>query len=302
VPAVPDAPTPNEPSKPSLLRKVLRWTVFATVGLLVALLAMLLVRPELLLFYPSSKVAHTPDEMGWAHDRVEIETEDGETIVGWFLPASPGPVDRPWVVLYCHGNGGNIGDRLPLLAGLRELGLAVLIFDYRGYGESSGRASVDGTRLDVIAAWRHLVDERGYDPSEIVLWGRSLGGAVAIDQAARLTTTGMPPAALVVESTFTSTVDIGRELYPWLPVGLFARKIDYPSLELIATVQTPVLIGHSQEDELIPYAHGLRLREAAEAGAATRVQFIELAGGHNEGFLGEVWYLERVTGFLLGRE
>jgi fermentation-respiration switch protein FrsA (DUF1100 family) len=112
----------------------------------------------------------------------------------------------------------------------------------------------------------------------------------------------MPPAALVVESTFTSTVDIGRELYPWLPVRLFARKIDYPSLELIATVQAPVLMGHSQEDELIPHAHGLRLREAAEAGVATHVEFIELAGGHNDGFLAQVWYLERVADFLRGRE
>jgi fermentation-respiration switch protein FrsA (DUF1100 family) len=299
-----DALAELEPKqKPSLLRKVLRWTVFATVGMLVALLGLLLVRPETLLFYPSSKVAHTPDELGWPYERLTLTTEDGETITGWFLPANPGgAVERPWVVLYCHGNGGNIGDRLPILAGLRELGLAVLIFDYRGYGESSGRATVDGTRLDVIAAWRHLVDERGYDPSEIVLWGRSLGGAVAIDQAARLTQAGMPPAALIIESTFTSTVDIGRELYPWLPVKLFARKIDYPSSELLATVEAPVLIAHSREDELIPYEHGLRLREVAENGAPTKVGFIDLAGGHNEGFLGEVWYTERVAAFLLGRE
>jgi fermentation-respiration switch protein FrsA (DUF1100 family) len=290
--------------KPSLLRTILRWTVLATAGLFVALLVMLIARPEVLLFYPSSKVAHTPDEIGWEYERVEITTEDGETIVGWFLPASPGGVvERRWVVLYCHGNGGNIGDRLHILDGLRALGLAVLIFDYRGYGESSGRATVDGTRLDVIAAWRHLVDVRGFDPSEIVLWGRSLGGAVAIDQAARLTAAGMPPAALVLESTFTSTVEIGRELYPWLPVQLFASRIEYPSLELITKVQAPILIAHSQEDELIPYAHGLRLRDAAQAGgAAPRVVFIDIAGGHNDGYLGEVWYLERVASFLLGRE
>ena len=94
-------------------------------------------------------------------------------------------------------------------------------------------------------------------------------------------------------------MDIGGELYPWLPVGWFARKIDYPSLELIGRIDAPVLLAHSQEDELIPYAHGLRLREAAQAGRAKRVEFIELTGGHNEGFLAEVWYLERVAGFLL---
>jgi uncharacterized protein len=117
-----------------------------------------------------------------------------------------------------------------------------------------------------------------------------------------LTAAGMPPAALIVESTFTSTVDIGRELYPWLPVKWFAGQIDYPSIELIAKVRAPILIGHSQEDELIPHAHGLRLHEAAQAGAATRVEFIELTGGHNEGYLGEVWYRERVAEFLLRRE
>jgi fermentation-respiration switch protein FrsA (DUF1100 family) len=301
--ATADASAELEPKqKPSLLRKVLRWTVLGTVGLLVTLLGLLLVRPEMLLFYPSSKIAHTPDENGWSYERIELTTEDGQTIVGWFLPSPGATGEPPWVVLYCHGNGGNIGDRLHILAGLRALGLAVLIFDYRGYGESSGRPTVDGTRLDVIAAWRHLVDDRGYDPSTIVLWGRSLGGAVAIDQAARLTAAGMPPAALVVESSFTSTVDIGRELYPWLPVKLFARKIDYPSIELITTVDAPVLIAHSKEDELIPYEHGLRLRDAAQTGVAPRVGFIELTGGHNEGYLGEVWYLERVAAFLLGRE
>jgi fermentation-respiration switch protein FrsA (DUF1100 family) len=297
-----DAPEPAT-KKPSLLRNVLRWTLLSTVGLLAALLGFLFVRPEALLFYPSSNVAHTPDELGWKYERLELTTDDGETIVAWYLPAQPGgAVDRRWAVIYCHGNGGNIGDRMATLAGMRELGLSVLIFDYRGYGESSGRPTVEGTRLDVQAAWRELVEVRGFAPGEIVLWGRSLGGAVAIDQAARMSEAGTPPAALIAESTFTSTVDIGRELYPWLPVGWFARKIDYPSVELIEKVDAPVLLAHSQEDELIPYAHGLQLLEAARGGMPTLVEFIDLAGGHNEGYLAEVWYLERVAGFLRGYE
>lgn len=277
----------EEPSPaPSLMRKFVRFALLASIGLVLALLVLVLARPEMLLFFPSKVLANTPDEAGWDHERVELETEDGETIVGWMVPAEPGGAleGLGWVVLYCHGNGGNIGDRMSVLAGLRELGLAVLIFDYRGYGESSGRATVNGTRLDVIAAWRHLVEVRGYAPDEVVLWGRSLGGAVAIDQAARATRVEMPPAALVVESSFTSTVDIGEELYPWLPIKLFARKIDYPSRELIAEVDAPILLAHSPDDELIPASHGQRLREAAEASGAV-VRFIELAGGHNEGHL-----------------
>lgn len=290
-----------EPQRPpSLLRKVLRWAVLATVGLVLGLVALLLMRPESLLFYPSPHVSSTPDEIGWSYERIEITTEDGQKLAGWFLPAEPGgALERlPWVVLYCHGNGGNIGGRIGVLSGLRSLGLAVLIFDYRGYGESTGRATVDGTRLDVLAAWRYLVDEREYDPSEIVMWGRSLGGAVAIDQAARVSVAGMPPAALVVESSFTSTMDLGKELYPWLPVGWFERKLDYPSQQLIAKVTAPVLIAHSPDDDLIPAHHGSALQEAAAAGAATRLMFIELAGGHNDGHLAEPRSIPRVTEFL----
>lgn len=285
---------------PSLLRKVLRWAVLATVGLVVGLVALLLLRPESLLFYPSPTVANTPDEIGWDYESVTITTEDGQTLAGWFLPAEPGGAleQLPWVVLYCHGNGGNIGGRVGVLSGLRGLGLAVLMFDYRGYGQSSGRASVDGTRLDVLAAWRYLVDERGYDPSEIVMWGRSLGGAVAIDQAARVSVAGMPPAALVVESSFTSTMDLGKQLYPWLPVGWFERKLNYPSRELIAKVTAPVLVAHSPDDDLIPAEHGSALGEAAEAGVATRLAFIELDGGHNDGHLAEPRFMPRVAAFL----
>ena len=285
---------------PSLLRKLLRWTLLATVGLVLGVIALLLLRPEGLLFYPSPHVASTPAEIGWDYERVEITTEDGQTIVGWYLPAEPGgALERlPWVVLYCHGNGGNIGGRINTLSGLRELGLAVLMFDYRGYGDSTGRPTVDGTRLDVLAAWRYLVDERSYDPGEIVMWGRSLGGAVAIDQAARVSVAGMPPAALVVESSFTSTMDIGKEVYPWLPVGWFQRKLDYPSRELIPKVTAPVLIAHSPADELILAHHGQALVQAAEAGAATRLSFIELDGGHNEGHLTQSRFMPGVTAFL----
>ncbi|WP_146158506.1 alpha/beta hydrolase [Enhygromyxa salina] len=285
---------------PSLLRKVVRWSLLATVGLVLGLIALLLLRPEGLLFYPSPHLGSTPKQIGWDYERVEITTEDGQTLVGWFLPAEPAPgVERPaWVVLYCHGNAGNIGGRINVLSGLRELGLAVLIFDYRGYGESTGRPTVDGTRLDVLATWRYLVDERGYDPSEIVMWGRSLGGAVAIDQAARVSKAGMPPAALIVESSFTSTMDIGKQVYPWLPVGWFERKLDYPSRELIATVNSPVLIAHSSADELIPASHGQALEAAAEAGAATRIAFVELDGGHNDGHLTEPRFIPTVAEFL----
>lgn len=293
---------PDREAEPSLLRKILRWTLLATVGLVLGVVALLLLRPESLLFYPAPHVGATPGDEGWDYEPVELETEDGETITGWYLPgvgADPG-AGPARVALYCHGNGGNIGGRLAVLAGLRELGLAVLIFDYRGYGHSSGRPTVAGTRLDVRAAWRHLVEVRGHDPEEIVIWGRSLGGAVAIDLAAELSEAQTPPAALVVESSFTSTVEIGKAVYPWLPVQWFAAKIDYPSRSLLAKVTAPVLLAHSPDDDLIPASHGAALREIAETGAAARVDFVELDGGHNDGHLTQPRHLDAVAAFLRG--
>ncbi|MCA9686526.1 MAG: alpha/beta hydrolase, partial [Myxococcales bacterium] len=213
--------------QPSLLRKFLRWSLIAAAALFVAFAALLVARPEALLFHPTPIVSRTPDEIGWAYEPVTLTTEDGEQLGAWYLAADPSGAlaDRNAVVLYCHGNAGNIGGRMPALSGLRPLGMSVLIFDYRGYGDSTGRPTVAGTRLDIAAAWEHLLT-RGFAPDHIVLWGRSLGGAIAIDQAARASEAGTPPGALVVESTFTSTLDIGEEVYPWLPVRWLGAKLD----------------------------------------------------------------------------
>jgi uncharacterized protein len=281
--------------RPSLLRKVLRVSSIVTLGLVVALLGLLLARPEALLFRPSPTVDETPAARGLSFDRVEIATADGETLVGWYLPADAG---AEGVILYCHGNAGNIGGRVHLLPELRKLGMAILIFDYRGYGESSGRPTVAGTRLDIEAVWQHLVEQRGHAPGQIVLWGRSLGGAIAIDQAARASEAGTPPRALIVESTFTSTLDLGAELYPWLPVRWFGRKLDYPSRERIARVDAPILIAHSPADDLIPVAHGHALLEAAREGLAPEVAFVQLDGGHNDGHLAQAQHRETVLELL----
>jgi uncharacterized protein len=285
---------------PSLLRKVLRASTLVAVALILALLALMLVRPEALLFRPTKRVADTPESIARDYERVEVTTEDGETLIGWYLPADLDGrfAAEPGVILYCHGNAGNIGDRVHLLPGLLRFGLAVLIFDYRGYGESSGRATVAGTRLDIDAMWNHLIDERGYAPEQIVVWGRSLGGAVAIDQAARLSEANTPVRALVVESSFTSTLDLGAQLYPWLPVRLLGRRLEYRSRERVAVVTAPVLIAHSPDDDLIPMSHGEALFDAAQAGAASKAVFVRLHGGHNDGHLAQGRYAEAVIDLL----
>lgn len=279
-------------TKPSLLRTFLKFSSIAAAALLAVVIGALVVRPEVMIFHPLAGMDHTPAERGWVYEQVEITTADGETLSGWYLPALGG-AEPTGVVLYCHGNAGNIAGRLPAIEGLLALGQAVLIFDYRGFGESSGRATVAGTRLDVEAAWDWLL-ARGYSHDRIIVWGRSIGGAIAIDQAARASEAGTPPAALVVEGSFTSTIDLGHEMYPLLPVGWFGDRIDYPSRDRIGQVDAPILIGHAVDDAMIGIHHGRALHEAC----GTREALIELAGGHNGGSLTQPEFRPRVTAFL----
>lgn len=166
-------------------------------------------------------------------------------------------LDRP-VVLFCHGNGGTTGRMLPVAESLhRGLGADVVFFNYRGYGGSTGIPSEEGVYADAQAVYRWLTEEEGIDPRRIVLVGSSLGGAVALELATRVS-----PPLLVLESTFTSLPDIAARVYPWLPVRAVMRS-QFPNAERIATYKSPVFISHGDQDELVPLEHGQRLFELA---------------------------------------
>lgn len=261
--------------------------VVAVYALLVALLW---ARQESMLFLPSipsRELVATPAALGLEYETVALETADGETLHGWFVPS---PRERA-VLLFFHGNAGNISHRLDSLRIFHTLGLSVLMIDYRGYGRSTGRPSEQGTYEDALAAWRHLVDGRGIEPGRIILFGRSMGGAVATWLAAQ-----HPPGALIIESVFRSVPDLAGEIYPFLPVRLLAR-IDYPVEELLGAVDAPVLIVHSRDDEIIPFSHG----EALHAAAGQQGGLLVLAGDHNTGFLlDEARYRAGLDAFLAG--
>ncbi|HXV44855.1 MAG TPA: alpha/beta hydrolase, partial [Anaerolineae bacterium] len=165
--------------------------------------------------------------------------------------------------------------RLWSLELFHRLGMSVLIIDYRGYGQSEGRPSEQGTYLDAEVAWRYLTVERQLPPNQIILFGESLGGAVA----AWLAQTGSP-GGLILLSTFTSVPDIGAQTYPFLPVRLLAR-VNYNTLARLPEIKCPVLIIHSPDDEVVPYSHSQQLFAAAN----TPKEFLTLRGGHNEGVL-----------------
>lgn len=216
-------------------------------------------------------LVETPAAVGLAYESVQIDTEDGETLRAWWLPHP----DPRGTVLFQHGNAGNISHRLDSLTIFHRLGLNVLIYDYRGYGQSSGSPSESGLYSDARATWQWLVNEAGMSPDRIVLFGRSLGAAVA----ARLATE-VDAAGLIVESSFTSVPDIGAEVYWWLPVRWLAR-IQLATSDHVADAGMPVLVVHSRDDEIIPFSHGQRIYE--QAGQPR--QFLEIEGDHNSGFM-----------------
>lgn len=238
-----------------------------------------------LLYFPTRQVEGTPEQIGLAFESVTLKTVDGIELDGWFVPADSAKA----TVLFCHGNAGNIGDRLEAVAQFHRMGLAAFIFDYRGYGRSTGKPSEQGTYRDAEAAWEYLTVKRRIDPRTVVVLGRSLGGAVAVWLAAQHT-----PGALIVESSFTSLPDVAARHYPYLPVRLLSRY-QYDNQATITSVSAPVLIAHSPDDHLVPYAHG----QALFAAANEPKEFLKLEGSHNEGFLQSArQYEEGLSAFI----
>jgi fermentation-respiration switch protein FrsA (DUF1100 family) len=224
-----------------------------------------------LVYFPEKQLGNTPKDVGLDYMPVNIATGDGETLHGWWVPVS----DAKGTVLFFHGNAGNISHRINYLTMFKRLGYNTLLFDYRGYGRSSGTPSESGTYLDAQAAWRYLIEIQGISPERIVLFGESLGGAVAAWLAVR-----EQPGLLVLASTFTSVPDLAAEIYPFLPVRWISR-FDYNTLESLQSITCPVFIAHSPHDEIIPYRHGQRLFQAAPEPK----QFLLLEGTHNTGFI-----------------
>jgi fermentation-respiration switch protein FrsA (DUF1100 family) len=231
------------------------------------------IRPLLpwIVFRPTREHVRTPEAYGLEFEDVTLVTSDGVKLSGWYVPAP----EARGTLLFFHGNAGNISHRLDSIEIFHYLGLSVFIVDYRGYGKSEGRRSIPGVTEDALSAWRYLTEERGISPDDIVMFGRSVGGAIAM-QLMRYVT----PRALILESTFSSLPEMIR--VPFLvPAVRFIIGDVFNSAEIASELTVPALFFHSPDDGNVPYRLGRRLYEAA-AGEKT---FVEISGGHNEGFL-----------------
>jgi fermentation-respiration switch protein FrsA (DUF1100 family) len=283
------------PSKSDGRRRFIRLAVL-TVVLCATIAVAVVFLEESMIYYPT----RYPDGF-WDTGRLSegfsgtvedhyFTTEDGFRLHGWWSrPGSDEFGTGQMVLLWFHGNAGNLSHRADLMLRLSRLPAQVFIVDYRGYGRSEGRPSEQGLYRDGIAAWRYLVDQRGVRPSQIIIFGKSLGGAVAVDLATRV-----KPAGLIVESSFSSVRDMAAHHFPIVPRVFLRTRMD--SINKIRSVKVPKLHIHSPADEVVPYKLGKRLYEAAPSPK----RFHEVEGaGHNETYIvGGGSYLEAIKSFV----
>lgn len=238
------------------------------------------------IYFPSAIIEFTPADKGLSFEEIFYRTSDGKKINAWFIPAE----EARGTILFCHGNGGNIGHRIDFFEIFNKLKLNVFIFDYRGYGKSPGRPGEEGIYLDAKGAYDYLLGRADIDKGRIILYGESLGGAVAIDLAKKIKVSG-----LIAFGAFTSLCDMGRELYPHLPIKLIVTQ-RYDALSKIKDLTIPKLIIHSRDDEIIPFSQGERLY----AEASSPKEFFEIRGGHNEAaLLNSGKFSQKINDFLV---
>lgn len=223
-----------------------------------------------ILYQRTSSIYRTPDYYQWKYEDIVVQV-DNEMTHGWYIPYEK----SKGVILFSHGNAGNIADRLESVGIFRKLGLSVLVYDYGGYGKSTGKPSEERCCKDALAMWTYLTENKGYSQKNIVLFGRSLGGAVTADLATKIECAGV-----ILESTFLSTVDVARDVFSWFPER-FTKGNDFCTKRKLKKIKSPVLVIHSPKDTVIKYYHGQKIFDLLEC----EKEFLEIKGDHNEGFI-----------------
>lgn len=264
-------------------RRILMRAPVLLIGAFVAFRVVFYFAQQPLVYQSERAVTRTPADLNWPFERVAVPV-DGEMTTGWFIPCG----SARGTILFCHGNGGNIGARLGATRLFREMRFSVLIFDYGGFGESTGSSSEKRVYADAMAMWGYLTGQRKLNPDSIVIWGSSFGGAAACDLASKV-----KPAALVLESAFTSMADAAFADYPYFPADWFLRS-HFRSIDKVGKVQSPVLIIHSIDDTQYPIAHG----RALFARALEPKRFIETRGDHYDSVPPRSLYIPDIDPFL----
>ena len=258
-------------------------------GVYVVIMGLMYLFQDKLLFMPFSEMVQTPESVGMDAEDFWVETNDGVRIHGWYFPNE----QSEYVIVLSHGNAGNISYRLEIARTLLRSGAAVLMYDYRGYGKSEGNPTEKGLYSDICAIIDGLQDQKNYKANQMVMYGRSLGGAVAARAAAEYKLGG-----LVLDSAFKNLRAMVRDVYPFVPSKL--AKYDFTTERFIRVDRNyPVMVMHSPEDEIVRFHHGEHLYELSDEPK----RFVELRGGHNDNFMlskdliekNWKWYLNEIS-------
>jgi hypothetical protein len=241
--------------------------VVAGVYLVVCIAAFVMQRQ--LIYHPYRQILTTPADIGLEYHELMLQSPDGVEFVVWSIPAESSPVN----LVYFHGNAENISNSTSTYKLLHELGVNVYAFEYRGYANCTGTPSENGITTDLKTFSEYLANSLPPDAKAVAL-GRSLGGAVAAKFA-----TLYPVDGIIFESTFNRMVDVGRKAFPYLPISFLLRE-RHDSEEIMRSLNKPVLVIHSPDDEVIPFELGRKLFGAAIG----EKSFVEIKGSHNSGF------------------
>ncbi|RLB30163.1 MAG: alpha/beta hydrolase [Deltaproteobacteria bacterium] len=264
--------------------------IFLLPILIIFILAVIIFYKQLensIIFYPDKALDDRPSNWDLSYKDIQFLTPDGQKLHGWFFPVS----GKSPVLLFCHGNAGNISHRIENIKFLVKRDISVFIFDYRGYGQSSGRPSEKGIYIDGIAAYDYLTEIEKISPDRIVIFGRSIGGAVAIEVALQ-----RKVRCLIIESTFTSTKDMAKTIFPFFIFSPFLPH-HYNNILKIAGVTIPKLIIHGEDDNIVPFSMGNKLF----AQATEPKLFLPIRrAGHNDTYVvGGGDYFEAIVNFIL---
>ena len=248
---------------------IISYLIIIMLGLLLLNLLMYY-QQSMMIYFPMKEIQQTPADWRMDYEDVTLTTSDKVQIHGWFIPHKK----AKQTLLFFHGNAGNISHRRESIEIFHRLGLNVFIIDYRGYGNSNGMPDEQGLYKDALAAWSYLTKGKDFTGDQILIFGRSLGGAVAANLASRVQAGGV-----LLESTFSSARDFAGIVFPFLS-RLILMRYEFKTAEMIKQVTSPVLVIHSPDDEIMPYQLGEKVFESANQPK----QFMRLKGDHNFGF------------------
>lgn len=234
------------------------------------LLALISIFQSNLVYFPSKGIDRNPKSVGLEYESIIFKSSDNTKLHAWYIPKK----DAKTTLLFLHGNAGNISHRLDSIKLFNSLEMNIFIFDYRGYGNSEGSADEQNTYDDAKSAWDYLLKNKNVKAENIIIFGRSLGGAIAANLGSTL-----KPKGIILESTFTTVKELASDLYPFVPKSLI--QFNYETTKYLKDIDYPLLVIHSEDDNIIPFKYG----EALFKNAHEPKTFVKIRGDHNHGFL-----------------